>query len=204
MNKGLFGNRTLDKYVQGEIVFSADSPGRGFIKLDGLTKKLYERGVNKNFSVTMRDIGNLAWETRTSNFGNSTITSIAYGNSLWVAAGTGGNIRTSTDAISWVTRTSNFGASSINAVAYGNNLWVAGGAAGQIRTSTDAITWATQTSNFGVAFVNAALQTTGDSWLVAGSDGTLRAFDGKQIKIPYQSGYPYSGYTAYIKLGNVR
>jgi hypothetical protein len=93
------------------------------------------------------------WTTRTSNFGNTNIRSVAYGNNLWVAGGYAGQIRTSTDAVTWTTRTSNFGNSIITSVAYGNSLWVAVAYTGQLRTSTDAITWTTQASNFGNAYI---------------------------------------------------
>jgi hypothetical protein len=46
----------------------------------------------------------ITWTTRTSNFGASTVNTIAYGNNLWVAGGYNGTIRTSTDAITWMTR----------------------------------------------------------------------------------------------------
>ena len=75
------------------------------------------------------------WTTRTSNFGNTTIASVAYGNNLWVAGGYYGTLRSSTDGTIWTTITSNFGSSNINSITYANNLWVAGGYAGQIRTS---------------------------------------------------------------------
>ena len=74
------------------------------------------------------------WVTRTSQFGTTTIRSVAYGNSLWVAGGDSGTLRTSTDAITWVTQTSQFGTSGILSVAYGNGLWVAGGGSGTLRT----------------------------------------------------------------------
>ena len=116
------------------------------------------------------------WTTQTSNFGSTRIMSVAYGNSLWVAAGYYGQLRTSTDATTWTTRTSNFGNTTIFSVAYGNNLWVAAGYYGQLRTSTDAITWTTRTSNFtqnylgtiySVAFGN-------NLWVAGGGNSELR------------------------------
>jgi hypothetical protein len=74
------------------------------------------------------------WTTQTSNFGTTRINSVAYGNSLWVAGGNSGQIRTSTDGTTWTTRTSTFGNTAIQSVAYGNNLLVAGGLSGQLRT----------------------------------------------------------------------
>jgi hypothetical protein len=46
----------------------------------------------------------ITWTTRTSNFGSTTVETIAFGNNLWVAGGYNGTIRTSTDAITWMTR----------------------------------------------------------------------------------------------------
>ena len=39
------------------------------------------------------------WNTQTSNFGASVICSVAYGNGVWVAAGSGGALRTSTERV---------------------------------------------------------------------------------------------------------
>jgi hypothetical protein len=112
------------------------------------------------------------WTTRTSNFGNSNIRSVAFGNNLWVAGGYSGSLRTSTDAITWTTRTSNFG-QAIRSVAFDNNLWVAGGELGELRTSTDAITWTTQTSNFGNTNIHSVAY--GNSlWVAAGDSSQLR------------------------------
>jgi len=124
----------------------------------------------------------VTWTTQTSNFGNTIIRSVAYGNNLWVAAGDYGKLRTSTDAITWTTRTSNFGAyEAILSIAYGNNLWVAAGVSGQLRTSTDGTTWTTQTSNFGnraiysVAYGNNLwVAGGGESMPQAGIPGQLR------------------------------
>ena len=134
MNKGTFGNRVPDKYFTGEVIASIGSPGVGWVSLDGVNKKLYERGISKNFGKKILKFGNFVWTTRTSTFGTSIINSVAYGNNLWVAGGDGGTLRTSTDAVTWTTRTSGFSTSAIQSVAYGNNIWVLAGDAGQIKT----------------------------------------------------------------------
>jgi hypothetical protein len=118
----------------------------------------------------------VTWTTKTSNFGNTTVQSIAYGNALWVAAGYGGQIRTSTDATTWTTQTSNFSTRNIMTVAYGNDFWLAGGYNGELRASTDAITWTTRTSNF-VAGNFTAIQTLvfgNNLWVAGGSYGQIR------------------------------
>ena len=120
---------------------------------DGTTVSSTQYGESSigTAAIAVAGTGAITWVTQTSNFGNSIIYSVAYGNNLWVAGGYYGQIRTSTDAVTWVTQTSNFPnnySGIIRSVAYGNNLWVAGGDYGNIRTSTDAITWTTRTSNF--------------------------------------------------------
>ena len=114
------------------------------------------------------------WNILTSNFGISAISSVAYGNGVWVAGGNAGNLRTSTnDGVTWNTQTSNFGTSAICSVAYGNGVWVAGGQGGTLRTSTDnAVTWNTQTSNF-TLIINSVAYGNG-VWVAGGQGGTLR------------------------------
>ena len=94
MNKGTFGNRVPDKYFTGEVIVSAGSPGVGWVSLDGVNKKLYERGINKNFGKKILKFGNFVWTTRTSNFGTTNINTVAYGNNIWVAGGDVGQLRT--------------------------------------------------------------------------------------------------------------
>jgi hypothetical protein len=116
------------------------------------------------------------WTTQTSNFGNTNILSITYGENLWVAGGYSGQLRSSTNAVTWVTQTSNFGNSNITSIAHGDNLWVAvsaGSSNNQIRNSTDAITWVTQFSNFGNNVVNAVAYDN-NLWVAGGALGQLR------------------------------
>jgi hypothetical protein len=101
------------------------------------------------------------------------IAHVASGQSSFVAVGSGGQLRTSTDAITWTTQTSNFGTSAIFSVAYGNGLWIAGGVSGQIRTSTDTLNWTTQTSNFGSSIVQAINYGNG-LWVAGGQSGQIR------------------------------
>jgi hypothetical protein len=114
-----------------------------------------------------------AWTTVTSNFGNTTIFSISYGNGLWIAGGEIGQTRTSTNGSAWTTVTSNFGSTNIFSIAYGNNLWVAGGGAGQTRTSTNGSTWTTVTSNFGSRTILSISYGNG-LWVAVGGYGDMR------------------------------
>jgi hypothetical protein len=80
----------------------------------------------------------ITWTTVNSNFGATRIDSIAYGNSLWVAGGYSGQVRTSTNGLTWTTVTSTFTNDyfgTVESIAYGNELWVAGGYYGRINTS---------------------------------------------------------------------
>ena len=122
-------------------------------------------------------LGGTLWTPRTSFFGISAINSVAFGNNLWVAGGTSGQIRTSTNGTGWVTQASNFGANAINSVAHNGlgvgPLWVAGGASGQIRTSTNGTTWTTRTSTFGTTAIN-SVAFGGGTHVAVGDAGQLR------------------------------
>jgi hypothetical protein len=143
---------------------------KDFVVKQGLSIAL-DKSIN--FSNTIVSTTADTWIAENSNFGNTTINSVAYGNSLWIVGADGGQLRTSTDGITWTTQTSNFGTSAINSIAYGNNLWIAVGDGGQLRTSTDGTTWTTQTSNFGTTIINSIAY--GNSlWIAGGATGQLR------------------------------
>lgn len=85
---------------------------------------------------------------------------------LWVAAGSNGELWTSTSTTvasgSWTSRTSSFGTTAIEGVASnGTSLYVAVGRNGKIATSPNGTTWTQQTSPFG----------TTDIWAVAYGNG---------------------------------
>lgn len=92
--------------------------------------------------------GFYSWTARTSGT-TSTLNAVVYGGSVFVAAGNGGGLRTSTDAVTWTARTSGT-ASTITGLAYGGStyLYVGSAIAGgtiPVATSTDAVTWSTNT-----------------------------------------------------------
>ena len=139
-------------------------------------------GINDNFvngaiqiDYTRPDTTNTAvnWTTVTSNFDITNVSTIAYGNGLWVAGGYTGTIRTSTNGSTWTTVTSNFGTSQIFSVAYANGLWIAGGSYGQMRTSANGSTWTTVTSNFGTTNILSIAYANG-LWIAGGSYGQMR------------------------------
>jgi hypothetical protein len=130
-------------------------------------------GSDCQFSDNLEQWGkSLLWTTVSSNFGNTGINSIAYGNNLWVAGGRFGQMRISTDATTWTTVTSNLGGTIIS-IAYGNNLWVAGASGGQMRTSTNGSTWTTVTSNFGNSVIRSIAYANG-LWVAGGDGGQMR------------------------------
>ena len=186
MNKGLFGNETADRYQSGEIIFSATNPGKGFVALDGTRKKAYERGIDKNFGQKLlKDgYGSPVWTTQTSNFGTTNITSVAYGNNLWVAGGNTGQIRTSTDGVTWTTRTSNFAATAgFMQIAYGNGVFAALGPAQfsgvAVRTSTDGVTWTTRGSDLSASGLANRLKYIGGRFVgTYASTNTITSTDG--------------------------
>ena len=75
---------------------------------------------------------------------NYKLTSVAFGNNLFVAVGAGNFIFTSPDGINWSEK---FDYIHFNSVTFGNNLFVAVGNYGNIKTSPDGITWTSRTSN---------------------------------------------------------
>ena len=82
---------------------------------------------------------------------------IAFGNGLFVAVGSSGNIHTTTDGVNWTQQVSGT-AESINTVTYINSMFVACGS-GLLMSSTDGVVWAIKTTPFtaslpGIAFGN--------------------------------------------------
>ena len=75
----------------------------------------------------------------------SRFTSIAYGNNIYVAVGSGGIILTSTDKIAW-TPTYSGVSETLNCICYGNGKFITVGVNGILLFSTDGIVW-NQTSN---------------------------------------------------------
>jgi hypothetical protein len=96
--------------------------------------------------------------------------SIVFGNGLFVSAGNGGTIYTSTDGITWTSRTSGT-ASVIRSIDYGGGLYLYGGTGGVVGSSTDAITWTVRTS--GTASNIQSVAYGGGIYLYTGTGGVL-------------------------------
>ena len=166
------GNQNKPIYETGEVRIGVQSPGDGWLKLDGST--LSGTALGKKLSK----FGYFSWVTQVSNLGAVNINDIAYGNGVWVLGSSGGDVRSSTDGATWTTRTSNFGVTSIQSVAHNgltgaSSTFVAVGLAGTLRTSTDATTWTTRTSQFGTTDIGLIAYGNG-LWVAAGTAGTLR------------------------------
>lgn len=94
---------------------------------------------------------------------------------MWIAAGGGGALYTSTSttASSWTSRTSTFGSSDIRGIAAnGTGLFVAVGGLGKLATSVDGITWTQQTSSFGTTVMNSVAFGAG-TWVATGDSNKI-------------------------------
>ena len=119
--------------------------------LSGTSFTQYIDGDAQNINISV-DNSTPSWSTINMTFtSNAAINSIAYGNGTWVAGGTLGQVRSSTDGISWTTRLLGF-TTNITTIEFGNNIFVLGTARGGIRTSTDAITWTARTGPSSISF----------------------------------------------------
>ena len=169
MNNSL-GKKDSGIYRTGDVILvnsALGSPGAGWTSINSVTQVGSQSRLGKLLGSSEQ-----FWTTQTVNFGTTNISSVAYGNGVWVAAGANATLRTSTnDGVTWNTQTSNFGTSGISSVAYGNGVWVAGGLNGALRTSTDnAVTWNTQTSNFGTTNIRSVAYGNG-VWVAGGFGG---------------------------------
>jgi hypothetical protein len=99
----------------------------------------------------------VTWTSRTmTGFSGQAVLGAAYGNSVFVAFGTGTKLSSSSDGVTWTARTSGFTSSaSIHAGCYSTDLalFVVVGDQGQISTSPDGTTWTAQTSGTSHTFI---------------------------------------------------
>jgi len=93
----------------------------------------------------------IVWTARTSGT-TSTLTTISYGNGLYVCGGQSATLITSTNSIVWTLRTTGVTpAQTISSTVYGGNTYVIGSDVGTF-TSTNAIVWTLRTSGLRVSY----------------------------------------------------
>lgn len=128
--------------------------------------------------------GSTTWTLRKNAHGSDILTIAYNGSNLYVAAGSAGNLFSSSDGLTWTSRTSGFGANAINRVIFANSLWVAVGDAGIITTSSDGITWTARTANMStnnirsVAFGNGYFVAVGGGGGATNTGGVTYSTDG--------------------------
>lgn len=81
----------------------------------------------------------IVWE-KDDDLKSTGLSSITYGNSIYVAVGTEGVIKTSVDAVTWTSRASGV-TENLYSVVWNGKLFVVGGLNSTILTSSDGITW---------------------------------------------------------------
>jgi hypothetical protein len=153
----------------GDATWDSKQSSSGWLAMDGSIASQASNPVLYANVGLIKD-GLNTWTARTSGT-TSPIRSIIYGNSLYVYAGAGGVLATSTDAITWTARTSGT-TSQIASLTYGNGIYVYAGVSGILATSTDAITWTARTSgtSFGISCL-----TYGNGLYVYGGQGAVLA-----------------------------
>ena len=119
-----------------------------------------------------------AWNWRNPLPQGNSLSSITYGNGIFVAVGDAGAIITSTDGVTWTYRTSGT-AYRLSSVTYGNGTFVAvgwydaGGTEAAIVTSTDGINWTSRTSGvYNISLTGVSFNGT-DTFVAVGWYGTI-------------------------------
>jgi hypothetical protein len=115
------------------------------------------------------------WSAATAPSGNRAY-ALGYGNGLWVASDSAGNIWTAPDSASptWTFQTNplSSGARIYRGYAYGAGLHVLMGELGDMVTSPDGITWTARTSSFGTSIVS-DVYFDGTTFVAVGSNGKI-------------------------------
>lgn len=131
-------------------------------------------------SVTLRsDPGGSSWTTAAAAmFSSYAVYSVAYGSSMFIAAGGNGLLGKSTDGASWTAKTSSFGTSEVGVVAYGLGLFVIAGQSGKRAWSADGETW-TAAAAFGAGEYVKGLAYGDGLWVAVGGAKVETSTDGK-------------------------
>jgi len=161
--------------LPGEVVTTLPSQeafytANGYLKCDGsiVSQATYPALYAQ---VGLIKDGVFTWTAGTVLGTANQLIGLTYGNGVYVTAGQGGYLATSTDAITWTARTSGT-TSAINSLTYGNGIFVYAGAGGVLATSTNAITWTARTSGT-TSIINEVIYGNG-LYVYAGAGGVLR------------------------------
>jgi len=104
----------------------------------------------------------------------NSLNSVAYGNNLYVIAGTtsgnSGIVLTSSDGITWTTTTLGT-TNTLVSVTYGNHLYIVVGNSGTIYSSSDGITWTSRTSGTANSFYSVTYGN--NQYIAVGSNGII-------------------------------
>lgn len=130
-------------------------------------------GSNGTFLISTDSI---AWTLRTTGFGATGITAVAYADSVYIiSGGSNGLLRTSTDNIAWTLRTSGTTASVINSINYFNSNFYYFTGGGTIFNSTNGIAWTSIASGLTNLYASAV---SNDSLIIAGNGLVYSSVDG--------------------------
>jgi hypothetical protein len=126
---------------------------------------------------------------------------ITYQNSVYVAVGSSGVLRTSPDCVTWTARTSGV-ATRLRGAAWSGSVWVVVGESGVILTSTDLATWTPRTSGTTNIIMNVYWSATASKFVATMLDGTV-AYHTSPDGITWTAGPALTppGYTSFLPTG---
>lgn len=130
--------------------------------------------VGADGKITKSVDNGITWSLiASSSFGSSSIFTIGFNGTLWLAGGASGKMAWSNDGDNWNQITSGFGTSSIFAIYNGDNFWIAVGEDGKIGFSSDGKSWTqVTTTGFGSNTLSAAVFGNG-KFFAAGDNGSI-------------------------------
>tara|TARA_Y100001951_G_scaffold79908_1_gene67814 strand:- start:848 stop:3331 length:2484 start_codon:yes stop_codon:yes gene_type:complete len=121
------------------------------------------------------------------------ISSIAYGDGVFVAVATSGNYSTSPDGVTWTTRTGLLSGANVSAIIFDEVQFIASGASGRIATSPDGVTWTLRSSGFSTsADIRCLASGNGVILAISAAHGAAISIDGG-VSWQTKSGSTYNG-----------
>lgn len=165
-------NTIVDAKADLITATAADTPARLAVGTNGQVLTADSATATGLKWATPVSGGGTTWTLRNGNGndGNGLHSFAFNGSNLYVAAGPGGYLYTSSDGVTWTSRTSGFGSNDIQRVAFGNGLFVAVGNQGTLTTSTDGITWTARTANMSTNTIFDVLYAN-NIWVAVGAGG---------------------------------